>query len=862
MNKLIYYFVLLLLFAGCADDVIEISGSRVEEGIPGILTLELTIPELTKNEIRTKAAEDIVGTEGNIEQVDVIVFNEAGEFQEKVTAGAADIKTNVDGSKKVALKLTQINNCELYIYANAGSLLSGDSFTKAELGDLTSISSASEPASPFMMGGILRGISIPASTALSVPLYLSVAKISVTDETIGSDFVLSGASLCKVADKGKIITNNSTIFVPSDVSYTNDYTHTDYNLPFYTYERQNTETSMAYLILNATYKGIASYYRVDFRDSDNALMHLQRTHHYTVHIKKVESAGYASVEEAAKYPASNIVVEITDENPVIVNMVTNGQYELGLCDTLHIGAEANSTNSAAISLKATDSYSLPADIRINVEPDYPDWLTTAVPIGGSGTTERNYSCLLTANATNLTGKQRMGKVVFSAGNLRNTLVVVQDATDLITLRTIWISENGVDGTSYSGFLGEVKGLSDNRNKGLHFSMFDNTYSYTIHFGGVDVGSIKTWSDSSGKLSISRSGTDLNVSLLASALESDPWVGDLVVTLNLTDGTTRDETYPIYKTGIFAQESGAYQVSSFPVTGKLYYEVIKVGEDYWLDRNLGATSNGFYSYSTNTHEGQNKNAVGGYYKIKETTNTEDVLPMCPDGFMIPTQTQFTALFNAKHLTVKRVYTNAGNAYWLPVLASTQANAPLKEVYLPMGGYMQNEEVKGNGGGYYWTNTFAYYGQGTAYGNLDPEQKFWQRRLNLLTSNPQFTSDRFVSGSNAGNDGAYKGMSIRCVRGVASVDPQVTLTVTNERGGDLYVYIYISETDKITAAWPGDRLGTGNGTYTYTFSESKLSGAMIIFNNNGGWQYPGQGQGGISISTNRTFTIAVNGTVSYE
>lgn len=745
--------MLLGLLAGCADETLPAFDESANEGMPGTLMLELIIPELIKKEIRTRATGS---EEGEIRQMDVVVFSAEGEFLEKVQAKEADIKENADGSRTVALKVKQQTKCTIYMYANAGTLVSDKEIVSES--DLTKIEiggSSSEPASPFVLGGKIANASITSSSRLAVTLCWNVAKISVMNKAEG--FSLQGLALYDVPDKGVLTTDCATITVPSDAQYTNRYVHEDVTLPFYTYERSNSESGMAYLVLEALYKGVPSFYRVDFRDAGGSLLHLQRTHHYTVRILKVEGSGYVSADEAAKYPASNIVVEIIDENPTIMNIVTNGQYELGLCDTLHINAIEGASSTATVVLKAADHHPLPDDLLITGESKS-EWLT----VGSLSTGNGIYSCVLTAKSANYTGEPRIGQIVFSVGNLSNTLVVVQDAADLISVREVKILEKGGGETSYSSFLNDIQGLSKYRNNGLHFSMFNNIYSYVIPFDESDVSKIQSCTESpGGMLDVTVVGSKVVVALKTASLSSAPFVCNLKVTLLLNDGNTRTETYPVYKTGIFAVENGEYQVSSQPVTGKLYYEVVQVDENYWLDRNVGATSNGFWSNSTNTHEGQDRAAIGGYYKIKETT-TEAVLSVCPAGFTVPSQAQFTKVYTDKRLQVKHTYTNAGNGYWLPILTSTQANAPLKEVCFPMGGYMQSDEVKGNGGGYYWTSTFAYDGQVVSYDRLDPEQKYWQRRLNMLTNQPQFLSDRFVSGSNGGNDEAYKGMSIRCVR----------------------------------------------------------------------------------------------------
>jgi len=301
------------------------------------------------------------------------------------------------------------------------------------------------------------------------------------------------------------------------------------------------------------------------------------------------------------------------------------------------------------------------------------------------------------------------------------------------------------------------------NKGLHFNVAQSpAYEYKIKVDDSNIVGV-TYQDISGKLNISQSAGEIIVKLNSTTIE-DTWSSELVLDFTFDDATTRQDRFPIYRTGMFIYENGSNQVMSYNdgnyfKTGTFYYGVVKVGSTYWFDRNLGASSNGFYSIATSSHTGQDINSMGGYYKIRDVSNTssisKNVLPVCPDGYTVATQEQFS-----ESLAIKEALMSDGESYWLSGLSGDPSASNIEfTAYIPMVGYMQSDEVKGNGG-YYWTKTTAY--ESVDFDSLDLEKKFWQRRLNILTANPQFLSDRVMTGSNGSNSGYYKGMSIRCIR----------------------------------------------------------------------------------------------------
>lgn len=145
------------------------------------------------------------------------------------------------------------------------------------------------------------------------------------------------------------------------------------------------------------------------------------------------------------------------------------------------------------------------------------------------------------------------------------------------------------------------------------------------------------------------------------------------------------TYPVYHTGIFhkidetSKVYNDYQLTENgdnekKVKGWFYYGVVKVeGKKadettttyYMLDRNLGASNNGYYAPDV-VALAKNKKAIGGYFCISEKKSTSDATQdlsstLAPTGYTIPTDAVFEELVNAGNLEVVPQSTSLGETY---------------------------------------------------------------------------------------------------------------------------------------------------------------------------------------------------------
>lgn len=241
------------------------------------------------------------------------------------------------------------------------------------------------------------------------------------------------------------------------------------------------------------------------------------------------------------------------------------------------------------------------------------------------------------------------------------------------------------------------------------------------------------------------------------------------------------TYPVYHTGIFHKidESSKiykdYQLAkngdnTKKVKGWFYYGVVKVvGKKadettttyYMLDRNLGASNNGFYAPDVVALKG-NKTAIGGYFCISRKQNHNDAnqdlsSDLAPAGYTIPTDAVFEELVNAGNLEVVPQSTSLGETYNCVRIKTVDSELPY--IYLPIGGFLEGENHKNPIHVNLWTKTLLSGTQG--FSTDSPEYGFWYRYFDVYNKRKGLSNMRFVSGSNGKNNGRYRAMPIRLI-----------------------------------------------------------------------------------------------------
>lgn len=224
-----------------------------------------------------------------------------------------------------------------------------------------------------------------------------------------------------------------------------------------------------------------------------------------------------------------------------------------------------------------------------------------------------------------------------------------------------------------------------------------------------------------------------------------------------NGTKETYAYDLYHTGVFNYDDGKSQYRTDGTTtdaGWYYYEVILMGRNYWLDRNLGAKSSAYYSKAMG---GSDEDAAGGLYRIANTPDGDgevniisgkELEKIAPKGFRVPYMSEFQALTADSRFRQEFVY-GTGGGYWDARYET--GNPDQGTVYFPKNGMWYGGVAADTGDtGYYWTQT-------AALGASGDERGYWLQNMQLSGSNASANRYRIFREG----DQYPTGMSVRCV-----------------------------------------------------------------------------------------------------
>lgn len=344
----------------------------------------------------------------------------------------------------------------------------------------------------------------------------------------------------------------------------------------------------------------------------------------------------------------------------------------------------------------------------------------------------------------------------------------------------WMDDNSLKGIRPEQNQGRV------RNDGLHFFVGKNQVYYLIP---------KLQGDQPPTYDASRvhveeiTDDDKNFYkvTLAAANNYNRWISNLTITTITNAGTKITVTYPVYHVGLFAQltgdAAGIYQLGNSKASGWYYYEMVDVEAKvtkkdgttenkiyHMLDRNLGATNNGYYSPSTTALK-DNKGAIGGYFKISEADNSADYPAKTDDrvvnalvigNFKVCDNMCLQGLIDNNNLEIVEEKTHYGEVY--NCICIKTADSEIPEIYIPMSGYYEgksNEDpvYKDSYHANLWTSSRLSDYQG--FSSTSPEYGFWYLYLDAFGKSLNLSNYRFVSGSSGMNKGRYRAMPVRLV-----------------------------------------------------------------------------------------------------
>lgn len=786
IKHLMIWIGLLLSLVSCKDtmEAIGLGGDEIPaEGL--VLNLQLT--NFTKQQIGTRA-----GASETVKSLWAVFYGDNNEYKGKTDCYSTLSPRQPDGSYKVKITNVPAGAKNVHLVANASDM------TDDEAHDLQSLTAAKvrDPQldAPICWGKISIDKLLEANP--SVTMLRQCAKISLEiDNSIQSNFTNAGLYVYNMATKAAIAPANYIEPTTDDLAESTVLRTEDNPLgggTATTVAVNETSAGKAMVIIKANYKDSVGYYKVAlYKDAKEKIQYaLLRNHHYTIKVTKVNDYGFSTLEEAKKsLPENRVEVEVRDDNPEITRMIACKDYELGVSDYQEINAN---TTEAIVTIVTTLPKATSSDSALySVKRNNNSWITACqqetvndIPETSRSSKGKKYTLKLTLTKNDQSEEPRTGTITVTSGDLSLDITIKQagfdfrreDPARIVTMQynnsTVaanyfkWL-DTGVQGITPEEMQGAV------RNDGLHFCVGTADITYLIpKLNGDQI------TKKDDKIKVEEDNGKWKVSLTNTTVNEDLWKSSFTI----TNQAGIEITYPVYHTGIFhkidenSKVYNDYQLAengdkTKKVKGWFYYGVVKVqGKKtdkttttyYMLDRNLGASNNGYYAPDVVALE-KNKKAIGGYFCISEKKNTSDATQgnlsstLAPKGYTIPTDAVFEELVNAGNLEVVPQSTSLGETYNCVRIKTVDSELPY--IYLPMGGFLEGESHKNPIHVNLWTKTLLSGTQG--FGTNSPEYGFWYRYFDVYNKRIGLSNMRFVSGSNGMNNGRYKAMPIRLI-----------------------------------------------------------------------------------------------------
>lgn len=789
IKHLMIWIGLLLSLVSCKDtmETIGLGGDEIPaEGL--VLNLQLT--NFTKQQIGTRA-----GTSETFNSLCAVFYGDNNEYLGKADCYSTLSPQQSDGSYKVKITNVPAGTKNVHLVANASDM------TESEAKDLQSLTAAKERApqldAPICWGEISIDKLLEANP--SVTMLRQCAKISLEiDKGIQGDFTNAGLYVYNMATKAAIApANYNTEQKIDDLAESTALRTEDNPLGGGTatiVAVNETSAGKAMVIIKAKYKKSVEedyregYYKVALYKNDKKAQYaLLRNHHYTIKVTKVNDYGFSTLDEAKKsLPENRLEVEVRDDNPEITRMIACKDYELGVSDDQEINANTTEATVTIVTTlpKATSSNGKLYDVKINNAwiTDWQQETENNIQETSSSSKGKKYTLKLKLEKNNQSENPRPGIITVTSGDLSLDITIKQAGFDFRIddeRRVTMQYNNSTVADNYFSWLDtDVQGITPTdmqgavRNDGLHFCVGTANITYLIPY--LD-GDYKINKDS--RIKVEKDNGKWKVSLTNTTANEDLWKSSFTI----INKAGIKITYPVYHTGIFHkidESSKAYTDYQLAKNGKnekkvkgwFYYGVVKVeGKKadgttttyYMLDRNLGASNNGYYAPDV-VALANNKKAIGGYFCISEKQNSKDANQdlssvLAPEGYTIPTDAVFEELVNAGNLEVVPQSTSLGETYNCVRIKTVDSELPY--IYLPMGGFLEGESHKNPIHVNLWTKTLLSGTQG--FSTTSPEYGFWYRYFDVYNKKIGLSNMRFVSGSNGMNNGRYKGMPIRLI-----------------------------------------------------------------------------------------------------
>ncbi len=787
MRNIFRFFLSLvtaIVLFGCSD---RLDDYYTAEDLAG-LKVHLQLPDYSKALVRTRAED---GNDEKISSVTVIAYDSKNNFisQQTLTPGTdRSIKPSLPSGTATVAVVTNMTNT---------------TFTKEQCENLSStfLYTTPSPTAPVCWGSASVNDLLKFTTP-TISLLRMTAKATVQTDPSVKNFTVEGIKMYYTANSGSIAPGDDALTKgvvtnASDVSFSDISTDFAASQVFY-----ETPARKAFLIVKGTYKDTegkdnVGYYKVKMYDNNktpsNTELDLLRNHNYIVTINSVNEAGYSTEKAAVDGDAENrMKVNIVDDNPPIVDMISCKDYELGVCAPLTMDGKKNTINATVVS--SYQNSSKVYDYTITGQPDWVKVGTAEHTTLGSLSSAGALDVIPITVDQNPSDHERTATLTVTAGDLTRTITVKQAGYDFLgddNRKVLFFIDGKQQSEDYFGdFLPKVQGVSATANQGLardhglHFAAVKgNTYSYKIP---------KLTSDSytnsdPDHIKVTVEDNDYLVTLVNSD-NDDLWVSLSAFKITNKDNVTI--TYPVYHTGVLHNitddiakewELGTEKEKR---TGWFYYGVVEVktdgGNTYrLLDRNIGATNNGFYSPATQATKA-NSGATGAYLILTKNKWTKDktegdigkdYIPF-PDYFHIPEGDANGPTDGVDEISDLPVKISTGttadgeayNYYAIKTTGSWGSDVQPEWVCLPVTGYYEGTAFRNDNHANIWSRSRLSAYQG--FSADSPEYGLWFLYLDFNGSKKTVSNMRVVNGSagrigigGGGTDAIYKAMPVR-------------------------------------------------------------------------------------------------------
>ncbi|MBD5273123.1 MAG: hypothetical protein HDS42_07685 [Bacteroides sp.] len=878
IKRIFLYIALMMSLAACSDDIFN----SPTESLPadGKLTISFAVPEM--NEPKTRAV-----YEDKLDHVKMLVFKD-GELGQI-------IEINDPNSAQTITINENLRRSNLYFLFIANSGIN-DPVERTPLNDIRTRLVKDVIGGDYM---VMSGAATLQDLLKleSVNMFRNAAKVTVTEERndesgkpAGANypFAVYGSATQSPVMAGASNGGDNSFLAVGNPSPVNAFDKALSSEPIYIHPTDNTGTNenKAYVIVKAPYNGQEYYYRLNLQNKEGETLDLLPNYWYDIRIlDNPRTAGYATPAEAAKNPVAFAEewFEIHDHAPVIYNIISDGSRELGVSHILRRLDTDSGTEEMFVKVYSKEDSSEEAKENINItfadswlEVDKIEEATDeeAGAYGDSDTKGTVYKVTVRFKDTNNTGLLTSECNVSWKGLTRVVPVEWDRTFDPSKLfKSVKLTIKNGQGVNEAVIDDYFKFISENvwgatkdancgeaRDLGFHFPLQygeDNalwTYEYEIELNDLVPNESYTWGYEirgdaaiSGKVALTNAnnstlqGAGPKFTLTRPAAGWEYGVGELVIKVG-------DASYTIdlYHTGFFHKDyitkgdSGIGLASKdAPAEGKeyTYYEVVSMGNNHWLDRNLGAHSaEMFVKTSTGTTYAGDPEAAGGYYRVAgyvKYGKPEMKDAICPPGYTYPTQEDFTAVRGSANFFTGMV----GNYYTAAYSADMyDRGAKRKTVYFPKSIYIgsDNQYAGESRAGYYWTRT-------PASGSEKEEIGAWLRAFNLSGEATSFVNGEVFCSyeSTKGNSTRTSqingyAMNVRCVRKTNdNSTPQATNFFVS---GATHVYLYTQSADGsriAVTAWPGISIGAYNTVATdhnflYESAVNTPDKLYVIFN----------------------------------